>query len=66
MLGVFSLLELQATTCMALLLFTRFYDILFAAFGMLLGGQVGAGMLAGRPKGVEVGLPGPDPEEPAE
>ncbi len=61
MLGVFSLLELEPTTCMALLLFTRFFDGVIVGFGLYLGGKVGAGMLAGRPKGEEVGLPGPDP-----
>ena len=65
MLGVFSLLDLPdgTGTCMALLLFTRFWDTLIVAFGMFLGGKVGAGMLAGRPKGEEVGLPSGDPAD---
>jgi len=60
MLGVFSLLGLQDSTCAVLLLFTRFFDTLIVGFGVYLGGRVGAGMLAGRPKGEDVGLPGPE------
>jgi uncharacterized protein (TIRG00374 family) len=63
MLGVFSLLALQDSTCMALLLITRFWDTLIVGFGMVLGARVGAGMLAGRPKGEEVGLPGSEPAD---
>ena len=61
MLGIFSLLELKATTCMAFLLITRFWDTLIVGFGALYGARVGASMLSGKPDGDEAGLPGDEP-----
>jgi uncharacterized protein (TIRG00374 family) len=61
MLGVFSLLQLKATTCMAFLLITRFWDTLIVGFGAFFGAKVGAGMLSGRPSGEEMGLPSDEP-----
>jgi len=63
MLGVFSLLQLQATTCMAFLLFTRFWDTVIVGFGMMFGAKVGAGMLAGQPRGEDVGMADPEPDD---
>lgn len=62
MLGVFSLIGLTEPTCAVFLLFTRFFDTLIVGFGMYLGGRVGAHMLAGHPKGEEVGLASPEEE----
>jgi uncharacterized membrane protein YbhN (UPF0104 family) len=62
MLGVFSLLHLQATTCMAFLLFMRFWDTLIVGFGMLFGARVGTGMLAGQTRGEDVGMADPEPD----
>ena len=69
--GVFELLEtpiseepgVAAQICMAFLLFTRFWDILIVGFGMMFGAKVGAGMLAGQPRGEDVGMADPEPVE---
>jgi hypothetical protein len=66
MLGVFSLLQLQATTCMAFLLFTRFWDMLIVGFGMFFGAKVGASMLAGQTRREDVGLADPEDPDPVE
>jgi len=65
MLGVFSLLGLPAATCMAFLLFTRFWDGVIVGFGMFFGAKVGASTLAGHPRGEDVGMgeTTPDPDD---
>lgn len=63
MFGVFSLLDLAAPTCMAFLLFTRFWDGVLVGFGALFGAKVGASMLAGHPRGEDVGMRDPEPDE---
>jgi len=63
LLGVFHLLNLHDSSCMVLLLFTRFWDGVLVGLGALFAARVGAKMLAGRPRGEDVGLPGPDDAE---
>jgi uncharacterized protein (TIRG00374 family) len=62
LLGIFALLGLTDGICMAFLLITRFWDAVLVVLGALFGARVGASMLAGAPKGEDVGMADPEGE----
>jgi uncharacterized protein (TIRG00374 family) len=61
LIGIFALVGLGEPQCMAYLLCIRFWDAVVVGVGTVLGGHVGAGLVAGEP--VPVPPPVQDPEE---